>query len=465
MQAHDHGAILILLFEDNMELFAEADRLFAGHEVDIRAHLTFLEEYSPAEKGILYTRIVQGQDVPDWEPLELAHPGVFTGVVKPNDPGTCDFQFMYKEEGREVVFTMKSIKVYSHDDELPADPEHGDEAIFTKEQAWKTDFGLLPLETKEFSRAIHSSGVIIAAPSSEVEIISPVAGKVTFNGTELNEGTFVKQGTVLFTLLSTGLSHDNILLELNTAKTEYEKSKADMERKEELLKIEAVSRREYEVAKATFDQDKARFDVLQSQVGESGIVVKSPVSGYITEILCATNSFAETGTVLLKLVKDDGLLLKANVPVIYASSIKSICTANIKYPDSPNVHSIQEWDGRLVSSGRIIDPQTGMIPVFFSIEKSEFLPGTFVEIWLLTDSIPDQIVIPGSSLIEEYGQYYVYVQEEGETYEKRAIRIAEGDGINYQVLSGLEAGEVIVSKGGMAIKLANAMGAAPVHSH
>jgi len=462
--AHDHGSIGILVFEEGMELFAETDQLYVGHGVDIRAHLTFLEDYKPANKGILYARIVQEENNPDWVPLELAQPGIYTGSTSPESPGICRFEFRYTEGELEVIFSMDSLKVYTHDDVVP-DIVHHDELIFTKEQAWKTEFGLMPIQTEDFVQAIHCSGEISVTPGNMVELIAPASGKITFAGSNLLEGSYVKKGSLLFTLMGTGLGSDNILVELNTAKAEYEKSSADLKRKEKLLRIEAVSKREYEEAKARYDADKTRYQILQNQINESGIVVKSPVSGYITEVLAASNSYAETGSVLVKIMKEGGLMIKANVPVTHAEKIESISSANFKMPHDKIVHSINDWGGKVTSVGKSIDPKTGMIPVYLTVNKQDLVPGTFAELWLLTDTISNQVVVPESSLLEEYGLYYVFVQEEGETFEKRLVEVSDSDGNNYLLTSGLNPGEVIVSKGTMAIKVANAMGAAPVHSH
>lgn len=464
VQAHDHGSIGILVFEGGMELFAETDQLYARHGVEIRAHLTFLEDYSPAQNGILYARIVQDEKDPDWVALELAQPGIYTGTTSPDSPGICCFEFMYTEGELEVIFSQDSLKVYTHDDVVP-EIEHHDGLIFTKEQAWKTEFGLLPIQPSDYSKAIHCSGEICVAPGNMIELIAPASGKIAFVRSNMVEGSYVRKGSVLFTLQGTGLGSENILMELNTAKAEYEKSSADFDRKEKLLKIEAVSRKDFEEAKASNEANKTRYQILQNQINESGIVVKSPVSGYLTEVLVVSNSYTETGSVLVKIIKEGGLLIKAIVTVTQADKIKFISSANVKLPDDRAVHSISDWGGKLTSIGRSIDPKTGMIPVYFKVDKQDLVPGTFIELWLLTDTISDQIVVPESSLLEEYGLYYVFVQEEGEIFEKRLVQISDSDGANYLVTSGLSMGEVIVSKGAMAIKVANAMGAAPVHSH
>ena len=70
-----------------------------------------------------------------------------------------------------------------------------------------------------------------------------------------------------------------------------------------------------------------------------------------------------------------------------------------------------------------------------------------------------------SSLIEEQGLLYVYVQTGGESFQKREVKIGAGDGMNVEVLSGIESGERVVTKGAYNIKLATTSGTVPAHGH
>jgi multidrug efflux pump subunit AcrA (membrane-fusion protein) len=74
-------------------------------------------------------------------------------------------------------------------------------------------------------------------------------------------------------------------------------------------------------------------------------------------------------------------------------------------------------------------------------------------------------VIPVSALVEEQGIFYVYVQTEGESFQKRELKLGANDGQKVQVLSGLSEGERVVTKGGYQIKLSQASGALPAHGH
>ncbi|MBK6819498.1 MAG: hypothetical protein IPG85_07825 [Bacteroidetes bacterium] len=74
-------------------------------------------------------------------------------------------------------------------------------------------------------------------------------------------------------------------------------------------------------------------------------------------------------------------------------------------------------------------------------------------------------MIPATALIEEQGIFYVYVQTEGESFQKRELKLGANDGIKVQVLSGLEENERVVTKGGYQIKLSQASGTMPAHGH
>ena len=93
------------------------------------------------------------------------------------------------------------------------------------------------------------------------------------------------------------------------------------------------------------------------------------------------------------------------------------------------------------------------------------LSGSFVQVYLFSDVIREALVVPVSSLIEEQGMFYVYVQTGGESFQKREVKIGAGDGRNVEVLSGIESGERVVTKGAYNIKLATMSGTIPDHGH
>ena len=120
----------------------------------------------------------------------------------------------------------------------------------------------------------------------------------------------------------------------------------------------------------------------------------------------------------------------------------------------------------MISIAKTTGANSPFIPVHFQIDgRPEIFPGSFAEVYLKTLPIADALVIPATALIEEQGIIYAYVQTEGESFQKRELKLGANDGVKVQVLSGLEENERVVTKGGYQIKLSQASGTMPAHGH
>ena len=75
------------------------------------------------------------------------------------------------------------------------------------------------------------------------------------------------------------------------------------------------------------------------------------------------------------------------------------------------------------------------------------------------------IAIPESALIEEEGNFAVYVQVGGESFQKRAITTGIRNRGWVEVTSGLEQGEHIVTTNAYQVKLASLSSEAPAEGH
>ena len=83
----------------------------------------------------------------------------------------------------------------------------------------------------------------------------------------------------------------------------------------------------------------------------------------------------------------------------------------------------------------------------------------------MSTPIADVISVPASALIEEQGQYSVYVRVHDDKYKKTPVKIGLNNGKAVQVLSGLHEGEEVVTEGAYQIKLASATNGIPAHTH
>ena len=74
------------------------------------------------------------------------------------------------------------------------------------------------------------------------------------------------------------------------------------------------------------------------------------------------------------------------------------------------------------------------------------------------------IMLPNTAIVEEMGIYCVFVQTCVDSFEKRLITKGVTDGYNTQILKGVEAGDKVVSKGAINVKLAQGSAALDPHA-
>lgn len=129
------------------------------------------------------------------------------------------------------------------------------------------------------------------------------------------------------------------------------------------------------------------------------------------------------------------------------------------------VYTLDDLNGRLVSYGKSVETNRPLLPVVFSVNNSaELLPGSFVEMYIVTRGGQPVITVPNVSLVEEMGNYFVYVQLTLEYFEKREVKIGQTDGERTEILAGLNESERVVAKGAVLVKLTQATGTLDAHS-
>lgn len=182
--------------------------------------------------------------------------------------------------------------------------------------------------------------------------------------------------------------------------------------------------------------------------------------------MVSDGQFVEEGSPLVEISSNRRLMVRADVSQQFLPKLSQIQSANFKTPYLETVQSIDDYNGKMLSYGKMIEEGSGFIPVWFELDNlGELIPGSFIELFLLTNKIENALVIPKTGLMEDYGSYYVYVQTGGESFEKRILKLGIDDGTNVQVLAGISEGERVVKTGAYQVKMASMSSAIPAHGH
>ena len=216
--------------------------------------------------------------------------------------------------------------------------------------------------------------------------------------------------------------------------------------------------------KRNLEAAKARYDNLRRGYLAGKQRVTSPIGGYVTSVNARSGGFVETGQVVMTISKGGSMYLKAELQPKYFSALGGLSSVNVRMP-SGEVLSLEDLGGSMLSYGKSIGADSPLIPVTFQIRRiGDILPGTFMEIFLVCESGRAGLSVPVESIVEEMGNYFVFVQLTPELFEKREVSLGASDCIRREILSGLSEGERVVGKGAVLVKLSQAAGKLDAHS-
>ena len=470
---HSHSdklkSVVYTLYSDKTELFVEFKPLIIGQTSRLAAHFTKLgKRFEPITEGTVRVSLVGPKKQPTNKADSPSSPGIFLLAIKPQNLGNYKIVFDIKTKDYTDKIVIDDVTVFPNEkfaiDNQKEDSEN--EITYLKEQAWKIEFANEVVQAQSFAEIIKTTGQILPAQGDEVVVIAKSNGTITFNNKKLI-GSTVGKGENLFTISGKGfINEDNLETRYKIAKANYERTKIDYERAQELVKDKLISEKNLQERKAELKKTETVFNTLSNSFNTSGQKIKSPITGFIKNLMIQEGQYVEMGQPLASISQNRKLVLMADVPQKYFSKLNSIVSANFKTVYNDIIYNTETLNGKFVSYGKNASENTCYIPLYFEIDnKGELIPGSFIEIFLKTTASKNTLTIPRSALIEEQGSFFVYVQTSGEGFEKRELKLGANDGKRVQVLSGLKENERVVTKGGYQIKLATMSGTIPTHGH
>lgn len=342
--------------------------------------------------------------------------------------------------------------------------KHSDEIIFPKAQAAKTTFEVREIQPASFNQVVKTTGQVLAAPGDEAVIVATSNGVVSFSSNKLTEGTKVQKGQSLFQISSKDIAEGDYYTKV---KATYEAAKASYDRAEALVKDKIISQKEFESTKLEFENAKTAYNAVSNNKTAKGVSVNAPINGHMKNILVKEGEYITVGQPLATVSQNQRLVLRAEVSQRYYNAMQSVKSANFKTPYDNKVYSLEDLNGRLLSFGKTSNENSFFIPISFEFDnKGEVIPGSFVEVYLISSPIENTLSIPVSALTNEMGIYYVYVQIDEEGYRKQEVALGANNGKEVQIIKGLHPGDRVVTQGAYQVKMASASGAIPHgHSH
>ena len=370
----------------------------------------------------------------------------------------------HEHEGEEHDHEHETVKEHAAHSHEETEAKHSDEIIFPKAQAAKTTFEVKEIQPGSFNQVVKTTGQIMAAPGDEAVVVATSNGVVSFSSNKLTEGSSVQKGQSLFQISSKNMAEGDYYTKV---KATYEAAKANYDRAEALVKDRIISQKEFENTKLEFENARTAYEAVSSNKTAKGVSVNAPINGHVKNILVKEGEYITVGQPLATVSQNQRLVLRAEVSQRYYNALQSVSTANFKTPYDNKMYSLSDLNGRLLSFGKASNENSFFIPVSFEFDnRGEVIPGSFVEVYLISAPIENTSSIPVSALTNEMGIHYVYVQIDEEGYRKQEVALGANNGKEVQIVKGLNPGDRVVTKGAYQVKMASASSAIPHgHSH
>ena len=513
---HDHGHegeghLLLTAYSDGLEFFAETGTFVAGQEVSVLLHVTKLQDFKPyVGEDVSVCLVPKGESAgdncgncshghgseaePEIESEGHSHEseghshegeghsheseghthqhegktevqGIYRLCVRAEAEGEANLVF--SADGQRASIPVRVFGSASEASEYAESLEvrSSNGAVFPKEKSWSVDFATEEAVLEPFGQVIRATSRVQPSQEEVFTVSALTDGVVSIGAKALVEGREVRKGETLCIVKGSGTADENLATKYARAEADYNFARNEYERKKALASDRIVSESELRQAEAAFEIAKAVFENLKGNFDASGQSAKSPIEGFVTSVTVSNGQFVRAGDPIATVSRSRSLLVVAEIQPRYSACLKDICGATFKDMDSGRIWTLDELGGKVVSYGKSVSSDSPLIPVTFSVpNKGGFIPGSFLQTRIITRSETPAITLPTTSLIEEQGNYFVYRQLTPEYFEKTPVTIGASDGLRTEIRSGLSAGERVVSKGAMFVKLAQASGALDPHA-
>lgn len=339
--------------------------------------------------------------------------------------------------------------------------EHANEIVFEPAKARAAGIEVQTVEPGSFVQVIRTGGQLLAAQGEETVAVAPQSGVVSY-GSRLSEGMKVGAGSRLFVVSASGLADGD---PVEKARAAYETARGEYERVLPLAESQIVSQKELARTKLEYDNARIAYEALSANHSEQGLAVVSPIEAYVKSLLVKEGDYVSQGQPLASLTRSRRLQLRADVSQRYYNQLSSVSSARFSTPYSDKVYDLASMNGKLLSYGRSTD-DNHYVSVSFELDNvGDVVPGSMVEVFLLTTPLEHVIALPREAITEEQGSYFVYTQIDEEGYLKLPVTIGPDNGEEVLIVDGVTAGQRIVVRGANQLKLASASHAIPAHTH
>jgi len=234
---------------------------------------------------------------------------------------------------------------------------------------------------------------------------------------------------------------DETRLQMVQAQTQLETAQ------QHLKSLNGVGRQEA-IRSAQAQMNAAKAHAESEGVQLSYARVLSPINGVVAERAVNSGEMASAGMPLMSIVDISQVRAVANVPVKDAESIRVGRPARVAGPDGDIPGTVA-----VVSPSANANATTVEVWVQIANPGERLKPGATARVSIIAETIQNTLVVPASALLNgDEGRTKVMVVSSDSVAHERAVAVGVRQGDRVQILSGVQAGDQVVTSGGLGLE-------------
>ena len=308
-----------------------------------------------------------------------------------------------------------------------------------------------PPETVTTADVQSGSWEALLGAVGSLEAVQGVTVSAEMSGRVVNiafePGSNVNQGDLLVQL-----DTSTEAAQLRAAEATLALTKTELQRKKALIARNTISRSEFDNAEAQYKQARAEVDNIRTIIEKK--TIRAPFSGRLGIRLVNLGQILNEGEPIVSLQALDPIFVNFSLPQQQLALIREGLEVRVKI-DSLQAESVQ---GTITAINPQVDPATRNVRVQATVPNTneQLRPGMFANVDVVLPQRKEVINIPATAVLYAPYSDSVFVVEEADggngnqeaaTVRQLFVRLGEKNGDFIAVVSGLNAGQTVVSTG------------------
>jgi multidrug efflux pump subunit AcrA (membrane-fusion protein) len=216
------------------------------------------------------------------------------------------------------------------------------------------------------------------------------------------------------------------------------------------LRVNAINPNDRALAESRVTQAQDRLANLDAQL--SYAVVRSPITGVVTDQFQFEGEFATAGAKLLTISDVSEVIAKAQFADTVVANLKIGDPATIVPTDIPG----EQMKGQVSLVSRSSDPQSRTVEVWVNLSNGagRLRTGGAAQVTVATNQVGDAVVVPAAAVTLEASNAdagTVMIVDATNVAHERKVTVGIRTGDSIQITDGLQEGETVVIEGNYAL--------------